>query len=34
MPGVTWRDKKRRMWIREQTKVDDILPTSKMKKWS
>ncbi len=34
MPGITWRDRKRAMWIREQTKVKDILTTIKMRKWS
>ncbi len=30
--GVTWRDKKRALWIREQTKVEDFLMTIKNKK--
>ncbi len=36
MLGITWRDKKRASWIREQTKVEDILMTIKNKKrtWS
>ncbi len=32
MLGVTWRDRKRASWIREQTKVEDILMTIKNKK--
>ncbi len=34
MLGITWRDRKRAMWIREQTNVEDILMTIKKKKWS
>ncbi len=34
MFGVTWRNRKRATWIREQTKVEDILTTTKMRKWS
>ncbi len=34
MLGITWRDRKRATWIREQTKVEDILTTIKMRKWS
>ena len=34
MFGITWRDKKRASWIREQTKVEDILTTIKRKKWT
>ncbi len=34
MLGVTWRDRKRASWIREQTKVEDILVTNKNKKWT
>ncbi len=34
MIGITWRDRKRATWIREQTKVEDILLTVKMKIWS
>ncbi len=37
MLGITWRDKKRASWIREQTnffKVEDILMTIKKKKWT
>ncbi len=34
MLGITWRDKKRALWIREQTKVGDILMTIKNKKWT
>ncbi len=34
IPGVTWRDRKRATWIREQTKAEDIFTTIKMKKWS
>ncbi len=33
MLGITWRDRKRAPWIREQTKVEDILMTIKIKKW-
>ncbi len=31
---VTWRDKKRASWIREQTKVEHIPMTIKKKKWT
>ncbi len=31
--GITWRDRKQTTWIREQTKVEDILMTIKKKKW-
>ena len=34
MLGITWRDKKRASWIRDQTKVEDILTTIKKRKWS
>ncbi len=34
MLGLTWRGRKRATWIREQIKVEDILKTIKMKKWS
>ncbi len=34
MLGITWRDKKRASWIREQTKVEDILMVIKKKKWT
>ncbi len=34
MFGITWRDRKRAIWIREQTKIEDILMTIKKKKWS
>ncbi len=34
MLGITWRDRKRATWIREQTEVEDILTTFKKKKWS
>ncbi len=34
MLGITWRDKKRASWIREQTKVEDILMSIKNKKWT
>ncbi len=34
MLGITWRDRKRATWIREQTKVEDILMTIKKKKCS
>ncbi len=34
MVGITWRDRKRASWIREQTKVEDILMTIKNKKWT
>ncbi len=29
MLGITWRDRKQAIWIREQTKVEDILVTIK-----
>ncbi len=32
--GITWRNKKRASWIREQTKVEDILMKIKNKKWT
>ncbi len=31
---ITWRDRKRATWVREQTKVEDILTTIKLRKWS
>ena len=31
MFGISWRDRKRASWIREQTKVEDILTTIKIK---
>ncbi len=34
MLGLKWRDKKQASWIREQTKVEDILMTIKNKKWT
>ncbi len=34
MLGITWRDRKRALWIREQTKVEDILMAIKNKKWT
>ncbi len=34
MLGITRRDRKQATWIREQTKVDDILMALKIKKWS
>ncbi len=34
MLGVTWRDRKRESWIRGQTKVDDVMATTKKKKWA
>ncbi len=34
MLGITWRDRKRASWIREQTKVEDILVTIKNKNWT
>ncbi len=34
MLGITWRDRKLASWIREQTKVKDILMTIKNKKWT
>ena len=34
MMGITLRDRKRATWIREQTKVEDILTTVKKKKWT
>ncbi len=33
MLGITWSERKRATWIREQTKVEDILMTMK-KNWS
>ena len=32
MLGITWRDRRRASWIREQTKVEDMLSTNKRKK--
>ena len=34
MVGVTLRDRKRASWIREQTRVDDVIGTIKKKKWT
>ncbi len=34
MLAIEWTDKKRASWIREQTKVEDILITIKKKKWT
>ncbi len=34
MLGITRRDRKQASWIREQTKVDDILMTIKKKMWT
>lgn len=34
MLGITWKDKKRNTWIREQTSLEDILTTIKRRKWS
>ncbi len=34
MQGITWREKKPASWIREQTKLEDILRTIKKKKWT
>ncbi len=34
MMGDTWKDRKRASWIREQTKVEDILAKIKKKKWA
>ena len=34
MFGITWRDRKRASWIREQTKVEDMLSTIKKKMWT
>ncbi len=34
MLGITLRDRKRASWIREHTKVEDILVTIKNKKWT
>ncbi len=34
MLGIARRYKKRALWIREQTKVADILMTIKNKKWT
>ncbi len=31
MLGITWRDRKQAIWIREQTEVEDILMTIKKK---
>ena len=33
MMGISLRDRKRAAWIREQTKVEDILKSIKKKKW-
>ncbi len=33
MLGITWRDRKRASWIRELTKVEDILVKIKNEKW-
>ena len=32
--GITWKHKKRAKWIREQTKLQDIVRTIKMLKWN
>ncbi len=32
--GITWRDEKQASWIREQTKIEDILMTIKKKEWT
>ena len=32
--GITWRDMKRASWIREQTKVEDILTAIEIKWWT
>ena len=32
MIGITWRDRKRALWIREQTEIEHILTTIKRKK--
>ncbi len=34
MIGITFRDRKRATWIREQTRVENVLSTIKMKKGS
>ena len=34
MMGISLRDRKRATWIREQTKVEDIMSTIKKKKWT
>ncbi len=34
MLGITWRDRKRALWIKEQTKFADILMTIKSKMWT
>ena len=34
MLGITWKDKKRASWIRQQTKVEDILCAIKKRKWT
>ncbi len=34
MHGIIWRDRMRTTWIRKQTKVEDILTTIKIRKWS
>ncbi len=33
MLGIMWRDRKRAIWIRKHTKVEDILMTINKKKW-
>ena len=33
MLGITLRDRKRLTWIRERTKVKDIIPVLKQQKW-
>ena len=33
-PGITKRDRKTSKWIREQTKIQDIIKQVKIKKWS
>jgi len=34
MLGITWKDRKTAKWIRENTKVDDIVETIKSLKWN
>ena len=33
MLGITWKDYKAAMWIREQIKLQDIIKTIKKLKW-
>ena len=34
MLGITWEDRKKNTWVREQTKLEDILTIIKRRKWS